>query len=242
MKYMKPLLIMLTLFGISSWCFAGENRYQHFNEEVQKAYSFYRVALFQTNKNNVAKSQEATAQFLKGWKEIITTFSNNPPEVFSTDPEWNATLDTISTIASNSQEQIKGEELKKAHETLEGIRDELSDLRKRNGVIVFSDHINGYHGVMEELLSTGYSADKIGAEAIVDIEKQLAVLDYLAANIKENAPKNYRDNKKYQQLEQNLFASLDLLKKALAENTPEKISKAIKALKPAYAKLFLNFG
>jgi hypothetical protein len=75
-----------------------------------------------------------------------------------------------------------------------------------------------------------------------EIRGQLSVLKYLAEAIKENSPANYNDNEKFQQLQKGLFTSLDALDKAVDAENPEAISKSIKMLKPAYAKLFVNFG
>lgn len=93
--------------------------------------------------------------FIQQWKQIKQTYTTTPPEVFSSDPEWESTLTSIEEIAVTSAGQITEGHLAEAHETLEAIRDELTDLRKRNSVIVFSDHINNYHEVMEGLLERG---------------------------------------------------------------------------------------
>ena len=241
---MKKSLVLgiCLLLGVAVLSSAGENRYQQFNAEVEQAYAAYRKALFQTNMKDAEKSGKATEMFLTQWSSIIEAYNEQPPEVFSTDPKWADTLSSIEEIAVKSAGQIKDGEVAEAHETLEAIRDELSDLRKRNSVVVFSDHINNYHAVMEELLVGGYTPDTINEAALVEIRGQLAVLNYLAEAIRDNAPQKYRSDQMYEKLEAGLFASLDGLQNALESNDPKGVSKAIKMLKPAYAKLFVNFG
>lgn len=221
---------------------AAENTFVQFNSDVEKAYSAYRKALFQTKKNDGQKSGKANEVFLQQWKQIIQTYTSSPPEVFSSDPAWQATLTNIEKISLKSANQIKRGHLAEAHETLEAIRDELSDLRRRNSIIVFSDHINNYHEVMEGLLLGDYTPDKIDDKAVDEIRGQLAVLSYLAEAIKENGRNKYGDNQQYLQLEKNLFSSLKVLGMAIKNKHPEAISKAVKMLKAAYAKLFVNFG
>ncbi len=221
---------------------AGENRFQQFNADVDSAYGAYRKALFQTNMNDAEKSAQANSSFQDLWKKVIETYSSQPPEVFSSDPKWTETLISISEIAEKSSELIKDGQLTEAHEHLEAIRDNLSDLRKRNSVIVFSDHINNYHEVMEGLLVAGFTPDKIDESAVNEIRGKLAVLKYLAETIREHSPISYRGNEQYQQLEKAFFASLENLNQAVQSGKPEAVSKSIKMLKPAYAKLFLNFG
>jgi predicted negative regulator of RcsB-dependent stress response len=241
---MKKSLVLgiCLLLGVAVLSSAGENRYQQFNAEVEQAYAAYRKALFQTNMKDAEKSGKATEMFLTQWSSIIEAYNEQPPEVFSTDPKWADTLSSIEEIAVKSAGQIKDGEVAEAHETLEAIRDELSDLRKRNSVVVFSDHINNYHAVMEELLVGGYTPDTINEAALVEIRGQLAVLNYLAEAIRDNAPQKYRSDQMYEKMEAGLFASLDGLQNALESYDPKGVSKAIKMLKPAYAKLFVNFG
>lgn len=239
----KYVLITLSLlFGLSSWCGATENRFQQFNADTQDAYATYRVALFETNKNNQEKSEESIKTFQKRWQKISTTYSQLPPETYQSDSSFSQALENISHIAQKSGEQIAAGQLAEAHETLEAIRDELSELRRRNSVIAFSDHINNYHAVMEHLLTGGFTPETINSDTVNTIRGQVAVLEYLAEAIKNNAPKEYSNNPKYLKLQKDLFGSLTQLDKAIEENNPQAISKSIKMLKPAYAKLFVNFG
>lgn len=235
------LAICLTL-GIATLASAEGNLFLEFNSDVEKAYASYRKALFQTNKKNAEKSGKANEVFIHQWKEIKQAYGKKPPEVFSSDLKWDETLSKIEDIAQKGYDQIKEGHLVEAHETLEAIRDELTDLRKRNSVIVFSDHINNYHEVMEGLLVGGYTPDKINEQTITTIQGQVVLLNYLAKAIKENSPSKYQQNKQYQQLEGGLLESLNALNEAIQGKKPKAISKCIKMLKPAYAKLFVNFG
>ena len=236
------LLAACIFLGLTSLSQAGENRFQQFNADVDTAYAAYRKALFQTNQNDAEKSGKATESFQSQWETIIEAYGSHPPEVYSSDPKWNETLTDIEKIAEKSSSLIKEGQLAEAHEHLEAVRDNLSDLRKRNSVIAFSDHINNYHQVMEGLLKVGVTPEKINESAMNEIRGQLSVLQYLAEAIKENSPPKYNDNEKFQQLQKGLFTSLDALDKAVDAQNPEAISKSIKMLKPAYAKLFVNFG
>ena len=233
---------LILILGMASFAVAEGNRYLQFNNDLGEAYASYRMALFQTNKNDAEKSEKANMSFLKKWEQIQKTYSDNPPEVYSADSKWQSTLTAVSQIAEKGAEQIKNGSLEEAHETLEQIRDELSELRKRNSVIAFSDHVNKYHEVMEEVLAGNYSADRINAGALETIRCKLELLQYLAQEIRENAPAVIKAQEKYLSLENRLFQSLDNLEKSLENSDPESVSKAIMMLKPAYAILFVNFG
>ena len=241
-KYgISVFVAILVLFGVIAKS-GAETGFQLFYQQQNDAYAGYRVALFQTNKNDADASLKATSQFIMKWDAIVKQYAVAPPEIFAADPEWKPTLEKISAIAAQGKAKIESGDLAEAHETLEAIRDELTELRRRNHVVVFSDYVNSYHEVMENLLLAGYKAETLDAAALNSVREQLGVLDFLAEELQHNAPQEYRSNEKYQQLEQGLLASLQSLRKALDENAPEEIVKAISNLKAPYAKLFLNFG
>jgi hypothetical protein len=231
-------LIVLAIVANSD----AETSFQQFYKQQNEAYAKYRAALFQTNKNDREASLKATAQFLQQWDAIVQQYAASPPEIFAADSTWKATLEKITEIAVKGKTEIEAGDLAEAHETLEAIRDEFTELRRKNHVVVFSDHMNTYHEVMEHLLLAGYSPTKLDAAALNSIREQLAVLEFLAEQIKLNAPQEYRSNEAYQKLENGLFASVKSLREALENNEPQEIIKAIQNLKPPYAKLFLNFG
>jgi hypothetical protein len=243
MRKYRTSLVLLSLIVLAITANSdAETSFQQFYKQQNEAYAKYRAALFQTNKNDREASLKATAQFLQQWDAIVQQYAASPPEIFAADSAWKATLEKISEIAVKGKTEIEAGALVEAHETLEAIRDEFTELRRRNHVVVFSDHVNTYHEVMEHLLLAGDSPEKLDAAALNSIREQLGVLEFLAEQIKVNAPQEYRSNEAYQKLENGLFASIKFLRVALDNNVTEEIVKAIQNLKPPYSKLFLNFG
>jgi len=236
--YLMSAYVAFTTFNVM----AAETTFQQFYQQQNEAYAGYRTALFQTNNENQSASLKEIAAFNTQWHQIIQQFADNPPEIFATDSEWKPTLIKVANIASQATEQIKSGNLTEAHETLEAIRDELSDLRSRNYLTFFSDRINSYHEVMEHLLVKGYNRDSIDANTIRNIYEQLAVLEYLAEEISVHVPDKYRSDDTYLKLQKGLVDSLKKLRGALNSGDTDTIAQAIKALKPAYSKLFVNFG
>ena len=240
------MLVVLAFVFIPNTLWAGTqgttNTFKQFQQDVNKAYASYRTALFQTNKKNHAKSLESTFSFQQQWLTITEKYSEAPPEVYAADPQWKPTLVNIGDITALSIREILAEKLSDAHETLEAIRDELGALRQRNQVITFSDHVDNYHEAMESLLFLGLKPYDIDDKGLLLIREELAVLDYLADEMKENAPVEYLKKEKFNKAMQGVFGSLKALRHAIDEENPDKVVKAIKGLKPAYAKVFVKFG
>ena len=240
------ILVVLALVFIPNILWASAqgttNSFKQFQQDVNKAYASYRVALFQTNKKNQQKSLESTLSFQQQWLAITEKFSAAPPEIYAADPQWRPTLVNIGDITALSIREILAEKLSDAHETLEAIRDELGALRQRNQVSTFSDHVNNYHEAMESLLFLGLKPYDIDDKGLLLIREELAVLDYLADKMKENAPAEYLKKEKFNKAMQGVFGSLKNLRQAINAKNPDKVVKAIKGLKPAYAKVFVKFG
>jgi hypothetical protein len=95
---------------------------------------------------------------------------------------------------------------------------------------------------MESLLQLGLKPSDIDNKTLLTLHEDLAVLEYLAEKMKENAPAEYLENEGFNQAILGMFASLANLRKSLSEKNPDNIFKAIKKLKPAYAKVFVKFG
>ncbi len=241
------ILVVLALVFMPAALWAGTqggetNSFQQFQQDVNNAYASYRMALFQTNKKNQTKSLESAVNFQQQWLAITEKYGAAPPEVYSADPQWYSTLVRIGDITALSIREILSEKLSGSHDTLEVIRDELGALRQRNQVSTFSDHVDNYHQAMESLLLLELKPYDIDDKGLFIIREELAVLDYLADKMKENAPAEYLKKEKFDQTMKGIFGSLKKLRQAVDEKNPDKIVKAIKGLKPAYAKVFVRFG
>ena len=148
----------------------------------------------------------------------------------------------VAQIVQQGINEIKEGEVPQAHEILESIRDNLSEMRRRNNVITFSDHVNNYHEQMEHLLKKKYTVETLTSKAIVHIRESLAVLEYLAKKIQRNAPTDYLNNTEFREIIEGNYLVLKMLRNGVDEKERQKIIQAIQKLKPAYAKLFIKFG
>ena len=182
----RGILLAAALTITSGICYAGP--FQNFENEARAAYGAYRAALFSTNTGNVEKSIATVEKFSKGWSGLIAKWSTNPPPRYSTDAAFAKDMKEISAISSKALAQAKCGDLKTSHVTLERIRDMLAELRRRNGVISYSDHVNEYHTHMEHVLRARYAGDKnrLAADA--------GMLAYLAKRLETEAPPTYLQN------------------------------------------------
>ena len=112
----------------------------------------------------------------------------------------------------------------------------LADLRRRNSVISYSDHVNEYHAHMEHVLRARYAGDRnrLSADA--------GVLAYLAKRLETDVPAACRQNTDFKKVLNGLKASVSEFVKAVAISDMSAIGAARKRFKKPYAMLFVRWG
>ena len=210
-------------------------------DAMQKTYAPYRVALFKTNNNAQEDSRQAVIQAHQGWARIVSEFGANPPAPYAGDPAFAVSVAAVNKVYAKALEQIAQNQLVEAHETLEEVRDIMADMRRRNQVVVFSDHMNAYHAEMEHFLNDG---EKTIAEqnGMLELTAKAGALDYLAGRLRSEAPANLQKSEEFVGLLKAVEKSVVDLKAALFAQDAPKVKEAIGKLKGPYSKMFIKFG
>jgi hypothetical protein len=228
MKRLAAAAAALIALLAASTVRAGE--VSDFEGKMRAAYADYRTALFATNSGKAEPSAKAVVAFKSAWAPLA---ASPPPPQYVDDPAFAETMQAVATIADAAANEIAAGDLPKAHETLEGIREEIAGLHARNGIIGFSDRMNAYHAQMEAVI--GMDASDPGAVAA-----GAAILGYLLADVTANPPAGA--DASFQELSSAVEASVSRLREATASNDQAAIKAAIGGLKMPYSKLFLKFG
>jgi hypothetical protein len=210
-------------------------------DAVQAAYAPYRAALFRTNGKSQPEAQAAIVQAQQAWQSVADRFGAKPPAPYDRDVEFARTLTQVAAVYDKAAGQINAGKLPEAHETLEAARDLMAALRQRNGVVVFSDHMNAYHAEMEHLLIEGPKL-LAGPQGVPLLTAQVGVLDYLARQLRARAPAGLLANAEFDTLLKDVEASVQNVKKAVLSQDAATIKDAMGKVKAPYSKLFLKFG
>jgi hypothetical protein len=212
-----------------------------FTDAVQKAYAPYRSVLFMTNTKSKPESKQAILKAQEAWSGIINQYASGPPVPYDRDAGFSAALLEVNKIYTQAAREIDQDQLAQAHETLEQVRDVLADLRRRNQVIVFSDHMNAYHAAMEEVLLKGKQV-LTERQGMLKLTAQAGVLEYLSRKLVMESPAQYRTNDEFVKLTRGIEKSVDDLKAALFAQDSKAVVEAMGNLKAPYSKFFLKFG
>jgi predicted S18 family serine protease len=229
----RSILVLGIVFHLmASTAIAGP--YRDAEDGITNAYAEYRKALFQTNQNNKAATEAALSAFRLKWQALAIDWKKAAPPQYADDPQFLEVIEKVSTLANDAASQAAENNLAKSHDTLEGIRDLLGELRRRNGIINFSDRMNSYHAHMEHILEHNYSS-------LAQLSEDAAALAFLAADIKKNRPKGV-DNLVFDEVMKEIDTSIDTLRKAARSGDADAIEKARKGLKSPYSRMFIRFG
>lgn len=210
-------------------------------DAMQEAYAPYRVALFKTNGMSRAESQQALQQAQLSWTRLTQAFGAKPPAPYDRDPMFAATLTEVAAVYAKAAERIAANDLAGAHATLEEARDIVADLRRRNQVIVYSDHMNAYHAEMERILQDGAKL-LAQPDGIARLTALSGALSYLASRLSVEAPPRYAGNEEFQTLVKAVREAVDDLQAALFARDAAAATAALQRLKAPYGRLFVKYG
>ena len=235
----KPVLILSLLATVGMTPVARAR--DLVTDAIQSAYAPYRVALFKTNSNSQDDARKAIAMAQQKWILIGSQFGAQPPAPYDRDPAFKTSLDTVSEVYAKAAGQIDKNELTEAHETLEHAREVIAEIRHRNQIVVFSDHMNAYHAQMEKVLIDG--AKTLAApNGLMQLTAQVGALEYLAGKLKSEAPADYLKNDEFGASHKAVEQSVADLKAALLTQDVAQIKAALAKVKAPYSKMFIKFG
>lgn len=210
-------------------------------DAIQAAYPAYRAALFRTNTKSQADAEQAMGKARQDWRSVVERFTGKAVAPYDRDPAFAKTLAEVTVAYERADAQVRENRLAEAHETLEAVRDLLADLRQRNGVVVYSDHMNAYHAEMERLL---HDAPKLlsGPQGFLQAMSRLGALEYLAGRLRSQASAEMAKDADFGNLMQGVEKSLSGLRVALLSQDVGASTHALAQLKGPYSRLFMRFG
>lgn len=239
-KFLVVISLILMFFMGNS---AFANSLDSFHQQLNDAYGHYRFSLSLTNKKNkLAPALKQVKAFDAKWTKLVKKYQSAPPAPYGESPLWNQTLKEVTKINKKALKELNNKQPKVAHETLEKTRTLLAALRKSVSIHVFSDYVDVYHHEMEVLVRRKYEKKKLDDATIITMREQLAVMTFLMNEAKANAPESYLKSKNFQKYIKGNVTLLKMLKQALEKKDEKKIKALLKKVKPAYGKLFVNFG
>ena len=208
---------------------------------MQAANAPYRMALYKTNGQSQEEALQALLKAQQTWNKISTQFAAKPAAPYDRDSAFAASVAEVSKVYDQAMKEVAAGQLTQAHNTLEQVREVMADMRQRNNVVVFSDHMNAYHSQMEVIMIHG-SDTLAQPKGMLLLTAQTGALSYLAKQLEVQASSELKGNPEFTGLLQAVNQSVSKLEAALLNQDSAAVKEAIGKLKGPYSKLFSKFG
>lgn len=210
-------------------------------DAMQAANAPYRMALYKTNGKSQEEAQQALIQAQKAWAQLGSQFGVKPPAPYDRDTAFSASVAEVTKVYTQALAEVNGGQLTNAHNTLEQVREVMADMRQRNNVVIFSDHMNAYHAQMEVIMIHGNDT-LAQPKGMLMLTAQTGALSYLVKQLGLQASATLNKNAEFTSLLAAVNQSVASLEAAVLNQDTTAVKEAMGKLKGPYSKLFAKFG
>ena len=177
------------------------------------------------------------------WSEVLRSFKGDPPDAYSEEPEWDSILEFISDQINATQTALKEGSSEDARVYLFNIRGTLSNLRRRNGLFVFSDCMDEIERSVEDLSFLRDDLPSFADNEATDLFKgQLAVTDYLFSRCRDRASEALKEDPEFNRALDDIQFVLDTLRTAARKGDRAQVNKLVDRLIGLAADFIIRYG
>lgn len=216
---------------------------QQFNGEVAAVNEHYRAARSYLHTGNIDLALIELDDATAGWSAITERYGAAAPDAFSDDPAWRETLADIGRRIGDGLTAAESGDAEAAQRHLAGIRGLLSDLRRRNGVRVFSDEVDEVSAAMDTLWKFRTSPPSF--DSAVEIRSLLdasAVLVFLVDRCRALAPADTVDDPSFARIVDSTLEAAGRLQHAVDQRNERLLINTLRELRAYEQMLWLKFG
>jgi hypothetical protein len=214
-----------------------------FLEASAEAYAPYRGAMSYLHTGNAGLAALALDAMAARWAALSDRFRNQPPAPFAADPAWRASLDAITGRIETARAQLEAGDAAGAAAALVPIRAALGNLRRRNGIVTFSDRIDAFSAAMATMwVYRREPPDLADPQTIAAIFDQARALLLALSDVAAEAPKEIAANPQFQRLIEGAFGSMGVIDGAIELRAQTLLINGLRELRSTEQLLWMNFG
>ena len=222
---------------------AGAGELADFNAAVETAAAHNRIALGYLRTGNADLAALEIDRMRETWGKVASRFAK-PPDALTADIQLyrNTMLDITTRLVTASMMLDTGRP-QVARDALVAIRDELSQLRKVNGIVVLADCVKDAGQAMDELFV--YNDRKLDWSKLAtshDIAGKASVLAHTLTRCDGLAGKTTRESPEFRRLIDGAKAGLALIPNAVAARDADLLHRVLIELRSFDNLLAFRFG
>ena len=208
-----------------------------------EAYGPYRSAVSYLHTGNAGLAGLALDEMAVRWQALCDRFRARPPAEFAADPAWRDSLDEITRHIEQARARLEAGDREGAAGALAPIRAGLGGLRRRNGIVTFSDRVDALSAAMEPLwVYRKDPPDLNDAQVVLRLREQAQALKQALETAGRNLPSGTNNDAQLRRLFEGAFAGIARLERAIGERNQKLFAGTIGELRSFERLIWLNFG
>ena len=214
-----------------------------FLEASAEAYAPYRGAMSYLHTGNAGLAALALDAMAARWAALSGRFRDQPPPAFAEDPAWRASLDAITGRIEAARARLEAGDAAGAATALAPIRAALSELRRRNGIVTFSDRMDSFSAALETMwVYRRDPPDMADPRTIAALAEQARTLRRALEDIAAGPSEKIAGDPQFQRLIEGSFKSVATIDRAIEARDPAFLIGALRELRSSEQLLWMNFG
>lgn len=237
------VLLAILVWGTMSASAIANQELAGFNAMVAAALRHYQAASFYLRTRNPEVAAFELKLLQDGWQAVVARYAGSPPGAFAADPQWRDTLVQVSSGINQAFAAANAGDVESSQARLRGVYQELTALRKRNFVQIFSDNVDELNAAVARLGIHAHGAlDLRRADQVNAIKAAAAVVAYLAEKCRNAGSPEYQQNEEFRRLIAGILESLEELVGALDRKDEQAVRTSIGTIRSYDRMLSLRFG
>ncbi len=234
-------MVGLFAFFLPTTLVAGE--LGDFHRQVAEAYAPYRSAMFYLHAGNVDVAYFELQTAAARWRDVVERFAPSVPDAFAEDDRFVDSLNRVQATLEAGAAALDRDDLDGAVASLASIRTDLSTLRQRNGVRIFSDCVDEMNAAMDRLWAfRDQDLDRDQVDQVNAIKREAAIAEFLYRRCYRDAPERLKESDEFKRLFDGSLASLPLIFEALDRGNGELFVNLLRELRSFDQMIWLQFG
>jgi hypothetical protein len=214
-----------------------------FNAAVERAAANYRVALGYLRTGNTDLAALEVERMRETWSEVAKDFAVPPPELAKDLQLYRNTMLDITTRLVTATMMIDSGRPTVAADALRAIRDELSDLRKANGIVVLADCVRDANTAMDALyVYNDRDLDWSRAGVTKDLQAKVDTYGTTMKRCDGLADAKTRADPEFRRLVDGAAASLNFIPKAIETRDANLLHRVLIELRAFDYLLAFRYG
>ena len=187
--------------GVISAPVAKADTTEAFHQALSDAYGHYREAFFYLRRGNAMTAAFELESMAQKWQAIEASFSTQPPPIYAGDAKWSTTLTEVGGMTRKALTLASEGEAEPAYDLLKPLRSMLTELRSRNGVTLFRDHVEAANRAFRQLFHFRRNApDFTDTKSVDSLRQRLTATIKAYKNTLDKAPPSVAGDEQFQRL------------------------------------------